>query len=123
MNKSMSKQKGMTVTVWIFIIAIVLFFVLLGIKMIPSYMQFHSIGNILESLESDDALDHTNPRAIRKGIERRFDINGIYDFDSKNITIKKSKEGTNVQVEYEVREEVAGNVDVIMSFFTEVNLK
>lgn len=123
MSRNMSRQKGMTITGWIFIIAIALFFVLLGIKMVPSYIEFHSIGNILESVKNDSSLKGANARDIRSAIAKRFNINSIYDFDPKDLTIKKTKEGLNIQVEYEVREEVAGNVDVVMSFFTEVTMK
>ena len=123
MNIVVSKQKGMSVTGWIFVIAIGLFFVLLGIKMVPNYIEYNSVSNILESLKDDSSMANAQPREIRQTISKRFNINSIYDFDPDNITIKKSKEGLKVTAEYEVREEVAGNVAVVMSFFKEVDLK
>ena len=123
MNIVMSKQRGMSVTGWRFVIAIGLFFLLLGIKMVPNYIEYNSVSNVLESLKDDSSMANAQPREIRQTISKRFNINSIYDFDPDNITIKKSKEGLKVTADYEVREEVAGNVSVVMSFYKEIDLK
>ena len=69
MNKIRSKQRGMAVTSWIIVIAVVLFFTLLGIKMIPTYIEFYSISKILESVAEDRSLkegvNQENPRYFR----------------------------------------------------------
>ena len=117
-----SRQRGMTITGWVMMIGVSLFFVLLGIKMVPAYTEFHSIDSIVQGLKDEPRLKQGNAREIRKALAARFNINSIYDFDTNNISIKKTKDGTNVQIEYEVRESVAGNVFVVMEFFTEVNL-
>ena len=123
MTRVMSRQSGMTITGWIFVIAIVLFFALLGVKMVPNYIEHNSISKILEGLKTDRSLVKAGPQEIMKTITRRFDINSIYDFDMSAIKIKKSKEGLNVAVDYEKREKVAGNVEVVMHFHKEVDLK
>ena len=120
MNKEQSRQRGMAVTSWIFIIALVLFFALLGIKMIPTYMEFYSISKILDSVAEERSLKNASTRQIRKIFDRRININSIYDFDPKSL---KFRHGTGeykgkliMEVKYEVRKKMAGNVDVVMSF-------
>ena len=61
-NKIRSKQRGMAVTSWIIVIAVALFFALLGIKMIPTYMEFYSISKILESVAEDRSLKNASTR-------------------------------------------------------------
>lgn len=124
MNKVMSKQRGMSITSWVFVIAVTLFFTLLGIKMVPTYMEFYSISGILESIKEDRSLKNATPRHVRKIFDRRIDINHIYDFDPKSLKFSvgkgESKGKTVMEVEYEVRKKMAGNVDVVMSFYKKV---
>lgn len=123
MNTTKSKQRGMSVTSWIFIIAVVLFFTLLGVKLIPSYLQFYSIQGVLESIQEDHSLKKAPPKKIRQIFNRRIDINGVYDFDQDSLKITKTKGGkTTVAVDYEIRKEMAGNVDVIMVFHKQVEI-
>lgn len=121
MNKIRSKQRGMAVTSWIIVIAVALFFTLLGIKMIPTYMEFYSISKILESVAQDRSLKNASNGHVRKIFNRRVDINHIYDFDQKSLKFRhgtgESKGKTIMEVEYEVRKKMAGNVDIVMSFY------
>ena len=118
------RQQGLGITGWIFVIAVALFFALLGMKMIPSYLQYYSIVQVLESIAQDKTLQRAPPSELRKVFERRIDINGVYNFPKKGLTIDRSKgEGTEMIVDYEVREPMAGNVDVVMHFHKEVKLK
>jgi len=116
-------QQGMSITSWIMAIAIVLFFVLLGVRMVPSYMEFHSMSKILEGIKEDPKYRKVAPKQLRKIFNRRIDINGIYDFDQKNLKIDRSKGQTSMILDYEVRKPVAGNVEVVMSFHKEVDWK
>lgn len=116
------RQQGLTITGWIFVIATVLFFVLLGLKMVPSYLQYYTIAQVLESIKQDSGLKQASPREIRSVFNKRIDINGVYNFDRKNLKIDRSKGVTTVTVEYEVREPMAGNVDVVMNFYKQVEL-
>ncbi|HID46661.1 MAG TPA: DUF4845 domain-containing protein [Chromatiaceae bacterium] len=116
-------QKGLSITSWIMAIAIVLFFVLLGVRMIPSYMEFHSMSTILESIKEDPKYRTVPPKQLRKIFNRRININSIYDFDQKSLKIDRSKGKTSMVLDYEIRKPVAGNVEVVMSFHKEVDWK
>ena len=121
MNKTTSRQRGMTVTSWIIVIALVLFFALLGIRMVPSYLEFYSISKILESVAQDRTLKDASNRKVREIFNRRININSIYDFDPKSLKFKHGKGDEKgrvvMEVEYEVRKKMAGNVDVVMAFY------
>ena len=124
MDKIRSKQRGMAVTSWVIVIAVVLFFTLLGIKLVPSYMEFYSIAKILESLAEDRSVKDSSTSQIRKVFDRRININSIYDFDPKSLKFRhgkgESKGKLIMEVEYEVRKKMVGNVDVVMTFHKEV---
>jgi hypothetical protein len=52
----------------------------------------------------------------------RLKINSVYDFNPKNIVIKKGLNSYLVDVSYEVREPVLGNVDIVVSFSNQVEI-
>ncbi|WP_456404297.1 DUF4845 domain-containing protein [Thiolapillus sp.] len=116
-------QQGISITTWIFLIAVTLFFVLLGVKMVPSYLEYHSMSTVLESIKDDPEYRQAPPKQLRKIFMRRIDINGIYDFDPKSLKIDRSKGKTSMVLDYEIRKPVAGNVEVVMSFHKEVDWK
>ena len=50
------KQRGMTMLSWLVVIAIAVFFMLIGIKMVPTYLENYSIRQVLTNMENDRAV-------------------------------------------------------------------
>lgn len=110
-------QQGMTFISWLLVLAIGGFFVMIALTTIPVYLEHYSIKHVLMSFEQDRDLNKKSPAEIRKLMQRRLKINGVYEFDVKNnLEIKRVKQGTEIRVKYEVRKPVVGNIDLIMSF-------
>jgi hypothetical protein len=116
------KQKGITMISWMLIIGIAVFFVVLGMKLIPSYIEFYSVKQVLASVKQDRNAAKQSPAQIRSTMLKRLKINGVYDFNPKSIKITKQKDGLQVAVDYEVRKNMAGNLDAVMSFKDKVTL-
>ena len=47
---------------------------------------------------------------------KRLDINSVYDLPRDQIYISKVKNGYQVEVEYDRKEKIAGNLSVIVEF-------
>ncbi len=117
-------QQGLSITSWIILLSVLLFFILLGVKMVPTYMEYQSMSTILENIQNDPKLKKATPKQLRGIFLRRIDINGIYDFDDlKNLKISRAKGETSMVLDYEVRKPVAGNVQVVMLFHKKVSWK
>jgi len=116
-------QKGVSITGWIMLIAIALFLILLGVRMVPSYMEYYSMSKILESIKDDPQYRKTAPKQLRQIFNRRININSIYDFDPKYLKIDRSKGKTTMTLDYSIKKPVVGNVSVIMDFHKEVDWK
>jgi Tfp pilus assembly major pilin PilA len=110
------KQRGMTMLSWLVVIAIAVFFMLIGIKMVPTYLENYSIRQVLTNMENDRAVRKMTPGEMKKSFMKRLKINSVYEFDRDWIKIKKEKFGTKISVDYEVRRPVAGNVSILMTF-------
>jgi hypothetical protein len=120
---SVGRQRGLTAISWILIIALGAFLGLIALKLIPIYLQAFNISTVVTQLPDEPFIGDKGPAEIRKSLMARLKINSVYDFDPKNIVIKKGLNTYLVDVSYEVREPVLGNVDIVVSFSNQVEIK
>lgn len=59
----------------------------------------------------------------RRLINKRLSVNNVSGFDAKNISVEKNGEFVVISVDYEVRNNLFGNVDSIVHFQHEYELK
>ena len=110
------RQNGLTMMSWLIVLGILVFFMLIGIKMVPTYLENYSIRQVLENMENDRKVRKMTPAEMKKSFMKRLKINSVYEFDRKWIKVKKEKFGVRFSVDYEIRKPVAGNVSIVMAF-------
>jgi predicted membrane protein len=115
-NLMVNRQNGMTMLSWLVVLGILVFFILIGIKMIPTYLENQSVKQVLTNMENDREVRSMSGAEIKNSFMKRLKINSVYEFDRDSIKLKKEKFGTRVDVDYEVRKPVAGNVSILMTF-------
>ena len=95
----------------------------LAIKIGPAYIDDITIQEALESLEGTEGLEQMGPAQVRTLINKRLSVNNVRGFDAKNITVEKNGEFVVIKVDYEVRNNIIGNVDSIVHFQHEYELE
>ncbi|MCP5312054.1 MAG: DUF4845 domain-containing protein [Chromatiaceae bacterium] len=113
---ALKNQRGMTMLSWLVVLGVAVFFILVGIKMVPTYLENYSLRQVLANMEQDRAVRNMSPGEMKKSFIKRLKINSVYEFDRNAIKINKEKFGTRFAVDYEVRKPVAGNVFIVMAF-------
>ena len=108
---------------WLVVLGIVVFFILIGIKMVPTYLENYSIRQVLANMENDRKVRTMSAGEMKKSFMKRLKINSVYEFDRNWIKIKKEKLGTRFSVDYEIRKPVAGNVSIVMEFSESAMIK
>lgn len=120
---SMRCQRGASALT---VMIMVLFFgslLTLGIKLGPVYIDDITIREALKSLDGTEGLADMRPAQIRTLINKRLSVNSVREFDPKNIRIEKDGDIVRLQVDYEVRNHVISNVDAVLRFQHEYELK
>lgn len=112
--RSLTQQKGMTGIGWLIVLALIGFFVMLALKMVPAYLEYYKVVSTLESLAKESGFE--SPREIRDLLERRFDVSYVNTILPKDVIIKSTGQYYSVQAKYDAREHLFGNVSVVMSF-------
>lgn len=111
-----SKQRGFSVIGGVAAVALIAATVTTALRIGPHYIDFRTIQSIMDSLPADQ-VHEMNKGAIREVLRKRFRINNIRGFKVQDIlTIERSKGSTVVAIDYEVRESLLFNVDIVVMF-------
>ncbi|MCG8426647.1 MAG: DUF4845 domain-containing protein [Chromatiales bacterium] len=119
---NLNKQRGMTFLGWLIVLAIIGFFALLTIKIVPVYLENYTIKSVLESLNEEPLITQKTSREVKAMVMRRIDINGVRDIKSEHVIVKKSPGLMDVKIQYTVQKNMMGNLDILVNFSDEVRL-
>ncbi len=111
------QQQGATFLGMLFIAACIVFVAIIGVKMVPSYIEFFSIKKILVSMRNAGEMKE-GPKEIRAAFDRRASIDNITSIKGDELEISKDGEEALVTATYSVKVPLMGNVSACMDFKT-----
>lgn len=114
----MNKQKGWTIWTMLLTLAIIIFFSLLFMKLMPHYLDNRKLQTALDSLTSDGRVATMSRRQIIQELTNKLYID--YGTEIVNLqealVIDKNKGSMNLSVEYEVVVPLAWNISALLDF-------
>jgi Domain of unknown function (DUF4845) len=114
--QSKNKQKGLTgISIMVILVAIA-FIAIVFLKIMPIYFDAFKVGDVVSGMKDERGLDDKSPNEITTMILKRLDVNMVSDVTKDDILIEKTKDTVFIDVEYEVRKQMFGNLDVVVSF-------
>ena len=116
--KSYKKQRGMTMVTIAAGLALLAFFVMIAITLVPVYLENFSVSSHVSRLGKDSRSKEMTKEEIRKTLLKRFGIDDVKNVERQDIIISDIPGGYNIEVDYEVRKSFLGNIDVVV-YFTE----
>ena len=114
--RSLKRQRGLSPLGWIALLIVVGFAAIVAIRIVPVYMDYYAVVNSAKSVHTQGALDGSNEQELRRALDKQLSINNVDDIGDDIVTIKRSSGGIQMTVDYEVREHLIGNIDVVMKF-------
>jgi len=111
-----SKEQGFTLIGLIIILGFIGIITLSVLKVFPVYMEHLAIKTSLEAIETDPGLKNMSVSKIRGLFGKKLDMNQVTSINAKDAEISRSIGEITMKVEYEVRKDYIGNVDIILSF-------
>jgi hypothetical protein len=116
MNVSPKYQQGLTFISLVFVLGLIAFFVLLGLKIGPIYLDHSKVVSALAEIEKTPDIEAQSQAEIRNSLSKRFNINYVYDVSQDDITVTKYGNYLKVVIDYEVIRKIAGNLSVLVEF-------
>ncbi|MBC7982628.1 MAG: DUF4845 domain-containing protein [Candidatus Obscuribacterales bacterium] len=113
------RQRGATFLGVLIIGGILLVGVYAGIRLVPLYLEFFAVQRALTLVATDG--DET-PAAIRRSLDRRWEIEDIKSISPKEIEITKMGEGTKIRAAYRAEAPFIANVSIVVDFDKSVSM-
>lgn len=111
-----NKEKGMTGISIMALLVVIAFVAIMFLKIMPVYFDAFKVGDVVSGMKEERGLGDKTNNEITSIILRRLDVNMVTDVTKDHVFIEKSKNNVLIDVEYEVRKQMFGNLDVVISF-------
>mgnify|MGYP003507968424 CR=1 FL=1 len=110
-------QQGITFLSFVIVLAVVGFFLYIGMKLIPVYTQFYSANNGIKAMVQSPGANQRDLQSFRTELEKRFNISYVDTIDlKKDIKMSNDNGAKQLQLKYEVRRPLFYNLDFVAKF-------
>lgn len=116
MKEAAKKQQGLTLISILLILGLIAFFTLLTLKIVPIYMDHAKVVNALKALKESTDIEDKSEHEIRDSLNKRFNINYVYDVTQDDIKVIKHGKYLKVTIEYETVQKIVGNLSALAEF-------
>jgi len=110
------RQSGMSAIGMLAIAIMIGFFVMCGVRMVPPYLEYLTVKQLVTKVATEKAAGDVTIPAIRRRLANLFNTNQIYALQPRDVKVYRKDGKTYIDASYEVRTPVAGKVDAIMNF-------
>ncbi|MDT8363690.1 MAG: DUF4845 domain-containing protein [Nitrosomonas sp.] len=111
-----NRQHGLTLSgllLWSIVIVMV---TILGMRLIPAYIEYAAIKRALVATVSDPALAQGTASALRQGFNKRASIDDIKSVTGKDIIIEKQNNQVIMRASYVVKKPLFANISILIDF-------
>lgn len=115
----MKQQRGITLTSFLMVLAVVGFFLFIGMKLFPMYQEYWSVGKAIKSVANDGSVP-TDPNSIQRSLDKYFEVGYIDSITGRDIKVERAPNGGALIIaDYEVRKPLLYNLDIVGKFHVE----
>lgn len=120
-------QGGLTLLGFIMVVALICFFILLGLKLFPLYNESFAVTQSLKSVASQPEAEKLSENDIQKYFLRSAYINGLERFKEDNIddylvANKVGEDPRTMTMYYEGRKNLFSNLDIVLVYDRTIEL-
>ena len=112
----LNKQQGMTFIGAIFVIASIVFFAMLGLKLVPAYLEFMNIKNAVKKLGNDASFNSMSKKELSNAFDRSAQIDDFTSVTGADLQVAKTDGGNVVSVKYQKMIPLFANASVLLDF-------
>lgn len=118
--KFRKRQRGISFLGLIAIVGLLGFAAVIGLKLIPIYMDAWKIDGVMNAVISDPGINQMSRREVQDAMIKRLDIDAVDAVNYRNykesMTITKRKGSMTIDIFYRVETPLIGNLSLIAEF-------
>ena len=119
-----SKQSGITLIGFLFVLAIAGFFGFMAMKLVPAYTEFMGVNKAMNQIATE-GMEGKTLDDVRRGLMLKLDFQYVSSntITPKDITIKRQGNAAQLNVSYDKRVPFMYNIDFLLHFEKSVALQ
>lgn len=111
-----NQQRGLTMIGFLFVAFVLVMVAMLGMKLVPAYIEFFSVKKILATMGQESDLKSKSNGDIRADFSRRANTGYVTVVKPEDLSITRPGGIPVISVEYEFRSKLVGNVSLVVDF-------
>ncbi|MDG4555397.1 MAG: DUF4845 domain-containing protein [Candidatus Competibacter sp.] len=108
------KQYGMTVIGMLLLIIVIAFVALIGMKVVPMYIQVFTVKSTIDSIRKEPQLAQMSPIEIQNAIQKRFDIGYVNNISARDLKIRNDRGGRVLDLVYQDERDLFYGLSVVL---------
>lgn len=116
------KQNGMTMIGFLITLSVVMLFLFCGMKIVPMYSEYYSVKKALAGLAKEPGITESSKEKIRELFFKRLYMSYANNVKPEALKIENIDTGYRLVVDYERREQLIANLDVVGKYHAEQEL-
>lgn len=117
MNKAMpAKQRGLSFSGFIFGAFLLILLSIIGLKLIPAYMEDATIKNLLVTIANDPEMQGAAVGAVKMSFIKRASIENVRAIGADDIEISKADGRLELSASYAVKVPLVANISLYLEF-------
>ena len=114
------RQRGISFLGLVALVAILGFAAVIGLKLIPIYMDSWKISKVMNAVISDPDIKSQTRREVVESMLKRLDIDAVeavnYTNYKESMTVSKQRNDTTINIYYRVETPLIGNLYLVAEF-------
>ena len=116
---SKNHQQGMSKWGWLATVIAMVFVATVVLRLAPHYVDYNVIGGVFDRLPEDRVHADMSRGDIREHFTKQFRVENFHFKIRDILRVTRDRDQTIVNITYEIREPIAYNADVVLSFAEE----
>lgn len=110
------QQRGISFGGFIFAAFLLVLVSILGLRLIPAYMQYGEIKNVFNAIAQDPEMQKATQQDIRASFNKRASIDDIKAIKAEDIQLSTQQGRLILSASYFVLVPLAGNISLYLDF-------
>lgn len=111
-----SRQRGVTMLGWLFLLTPMAVVVYAGIRLTPVYLNYMKVARALEQVSTEFKTGGTNPQSIRTAVDKHWEIDMVDYPTTKELKITRDGAAWVVESAYDDEAPLFANISLHVTF-------
>ncbi|HVY05105.1 MAG TPA: DUF4845 domain-containing protein [Burkholderiales bacterium] len=112
----MNRQRGVTFVGMLFIAALIIVAAIIGLKLVPAYIEFATVTNILRDVARSPEARSGNVKDIQTSFRKHAQIDGIETVKAEDLEVDKDGDQVVIRANYSTKIKLVGNLSACIDF-------